>query len=148
MEAFLSEAQMFVWAEEFRATYILLEHRYYGASSPTADHSAGNLRYLSSRQALADAAHFVRAQQAQDRAGRPWVIFGCSYSGCLSGWFRMLYPELVRGAYAPSGPVLAQANFTGYNTQFFDTAGAACSARVEEATAAVAELFEKDIDRV
>merc|ERR1712176_1079866 len=103
---------------------MLLEQLYYGSSSPTSDYSAVNMKYLSSRQALADAANFIRSQQAQEQEKRPWIIFGCSYSGCLSGWFRMLYPELVLGAYAPSGPVKALANFTGYNTQFFDTGGA------------------------
>jgi len=29
-----------------------------------------------------------------------WVVFGCSYSGALSSWFRAKYPNLVRATLA------------------------------------------------
>lgn len=37
---------------------VAVEHRYYGKSVPTEDLSTENLRWLSSKQALADMAHF------------------------------------------------------------------------------------------
>jgi hypothetical protein len=70
------------------------------------------MRFLSSQQALADAARFVERMQANFTG--PWISLGCSYSGSLSAWFRAKYPTLVVGAVAPSGPVLATANFTQF----------------------------------
>ena len=45
----------------------------------------------------------------------PWITFGCSYGGSLSGWSRLKYPHLIHAAVSSSGPVLAEANeFTLY----------------------------------
>jgi hypothetical protein len=59
-----------------------LEHRFYGKSQPFQNLSLGSLGYLSSKQALADAAHFVaygvRAWHGKDTKV---VSFGGSYSG-------------------------------------------------------------------
>lgn len=41
------------------AMLITLEHRYYGISQPFVNWSTPNLRYLNSRQALADTAYFI-----------------------------------------------------------------------------------------
>ena len=50
----------------------------------------------SGTQALADAANFiVTYNETLDNPG-DWVVFGCSYSGALSSWFRAKYPNLVR----------------------------------------------------
>ena len=65
-----------------------LEHRFYGASQPTGDVSVASLRYLSSSQALADAARFV--SHVTREYGLPpttkWVSFGGSYPGMMAGW--------------------------------------------------------------
>ena len=44
---------------------VLLEHRYYGKSSPFESLSTENLRYLSSKQALFDLAIFRQYYQAR-----------------------------------------------------------------------------------
>jgi pimeloyl-ACP methyl ester carboxylesterase len=97
------------------AMVFLIEHRYYGASQVTADQSTANLKYLSSRQALADIADFIPAMTAKfNLQGAKWVTFGGSYSGALAAWSRMLYPDLIYGAVGSSGPVQAVVDFVGY----------------------------------
>lgn len=78
------------------------------------DLSTDNLRYLSSRQALADLAHFrTVVGEARGLANRKWVAFGGSYPGSLAAWFRLKYPHLVHAAVATSAPVHATVNFPG-----------------------------------
>ena len=90
--------------------------RYYGASHPTPDLSNKNLVYLSSRQALADVATLKSVLTAQYNLTEKnkWISFGGSYSGALSAWLRLKYPDLVDGAVATSAPVLAKFNFYEY----------------------------------
>jgi thymus-specific serine protease len=48
-------------AAQYGALIVSLEHRFYGASIPTADYSTSNMYYLSSHQAIADLAAFFHA---------------------------------------------------------------------------------------
>ena len=121
-----------------------LEHRYYGESFPEFDENdsssdISNLVYLSSRQALADLAHFVSFmndqiatnyhQVSSIRARRlgqdvkfndsvsidKWVTFGGSYPGMLSAWARLKFPHLIDAAVSSSAPVMPTLDFFGYN---------------------------------
>jgi serine protease 16 len=132
------------WAAAVKARYIALEHRYYGVSMPTPDWSTTPLvQLLSVEQALADAAAFIEAMVAQDTAKRygKWVVFGCSYSGSLSAWFRTKYPNLVVASVAPSGPVLAQIDYASFLPHFAAAATPACTAAARTATQAIQALF-------
>uniref|UniRef100_A0A914VBW8 Uncharacterized protein n=1 Tax=Plectus sambesii TaxID=2011161 RepID=A0A914VBW8_9BILA len=106
-----------VLAKKYNAAVFQLEHRFYGKSRPTPDQSIANLKWLSSRQALEDAATFIRAMNDmysyQWVNSSKWVTFGGSYSGALSAWMRERHPELVAGAIASSGPVFAKMDFSG-----------------------------------
>ena len=55
----LTSWQMSVYARQFNALQITLEHRFYGESQPLPTLDIQNLVYLSSEQALADAARFA-----------------------------------------------------------------------------------------
>eukprot|EP01101_Sappina_pedata_P004309 TRINITY_DN1800_c0_g1_i1.p1 TRINITY_DN1800_c0_g1~~TRINITY_DN1800_c0_g1_i1.p1 ORF type:complete len:474 (+),score=164.89 TRINITY_DN1800_c0_g1_i1:137-1423(+) len=147
-EEFLGEVQMFKWCKQFNAKYILIEHRYYGLSSPTLNYSTENMRFLTSEQALADAANFLVQYNTTLTNPGPWVIFGCSYSGCLSSWFRSKYPELVIGGYGPSGPVEAQADFTMYMGQFRASAGDACADAVQESIQAIEQMIPNQLNKL
>ena len=144
-----------------------LEHRYYGESYPVFSSSSNtsnddngchsisssssssssscsspvsneNLVYLSSRQALADLAHFVsnqtekilhEQQQQQQQEGLSlfhkynndhnqrlqWVTFGGSYPGMLAAWARFRFPHFITAAVSSSAPVQATLDFPQYN---------------------------------
>ncbi|XP_026881270.2 thymus-specific serine protease [Electrophorus electricus] len=113
--AWMQYGTWLTYAEKFGALCLLLEHRFYGKSHPTKDLSLESLRFLSSRQALADLAHF-RTVTAESRGltSSKWVAFGGSYPGSLAAWFRLKYPHLIHASVATSAPVYATANFPEY----------------------------------
>lgn len=94
---------------------VAVEHRYYGESVPTSDLSTKNLEWLSSKQALADLAHFHAF--FNDKYGlterNKWITFGGSYPGMLASWARIKYPHLFHASIASSAPVRAQLDFQG-----------------------------------
>eukprot|EP00211_Chloroparvula_japonica_P001843 CAMPEP_0119132090 /NCGR_PEP_ID=MMETSP1310-20130426/11419_1 /TAXON_ID=464262 /ORGANISM="Genus nov. species nov., Strain RCC2339" /LENGTH=437 /DNA_ID=CAMNT_0007122703 /DNA_START=153 /DNA_END=1466 /DNA_ORIENTATION=+ len=134
-------------ADKFGALYINLEHRYYGLSLPFSTFSTDNMKYLSSEQALADAANFIQTFNRTLENPGPWVVFGCSYSGALSAWFRLKYPHLVVASVAPSGPVLAQLNYTSYLGLFQEVAPAECVDVTRVAVKEIAGLIRTDQGR-
>ncbi|XP_020492543.1 thymus-specific serine protease [Labrus bergylta] len=113
--AWMQSGTWLTYAEKLGALCLMLEHRFYGKSHPTADLSNDNLRFLSSRQALADLAHF-RTVMAEDRGltNSKWVAFGGSYPGSLAAWFRLKFPHLVHASVATSAPLHATVNFPEY----------------------------------
>lgn len=96
-------------AAKFNALLIFAEHRYYGASTPFPDGTAGCMSYLTADQALADYATLIRTLREADPdvAAAPFVAFGGSYGGMLASWLRMKYPDAVAGAVSASAPIWA-----------------------------------------
>ena len=89
--------------------------------------SVENLRYLTSIQALQDAAYFVEYfTEKYSLKGSKWIVFGGSYSGSLAAWFRAKYPHLVVGAIASSAPVEAIINFKDYLNVVSNSLGQRC----------------------
>ncbi|CAN9511156.1 unnamed protein product [Ophioblennius macclurei] len=113
--AWMKQGTWLTYANKLGALCLMLEHRFYGKSHPTADLSTDSLRFLSSRQALADLAHF-RTAMADSRGltNTKWVAFGGSYPGSLAAWFRLKYPHLVHASVATSAPIHATVNFPEY----------------------------------
>ncbi|KAJ9590369.1 hypothetical protein L9F63_016606, partial [Diploptera punctata] len=110
------QGQWINYAQKYKALCFQLEHRFYGKSHPTSDLSTKNLVYLSSEQALADLAYFIRGMTEKYRlpADTKWIAFGGSYPGSLAAWLRAKYPYLVHGSMSASGPLLAIADFKEY----------------------------------
>ncbi|XVE87394.1 hypothetical protein DITRI_Ditri18aG0114000 [Diplodiscus trichospermus] len=135
---------LMVLAKKFGAAVVSLEHRYYGKSSPFKSHTTENLKYLSSKQALFDLAVFRQWYQESLNLKRnktdgenPWFVFGISYPGALSAWFRLKFPHLSCGSLASSAVVLSVYNFTDYDKQIGESAGPECKAALQEITQAV-----------
>ncbi|XP_048530634.1 probable serine protease EDA2 isoform X1 [Triticum urartu] len=141
-----------VIAKKFGAAVVTPEHRYYGKSSPFDSLTTDNLRFLSSKQALFDLAVFRQYYQEKlnsqynRSAGfdNPWFVFGVSYSGALSAWFRLKFPHLTCGSLASSGVVLAVYNFTDFDKQVGESAGPQCKAALQEITRLVDEQLRLD----
>jgi len=107
--------QYVVFAQQFKALIVTLEHRYYGESQPCDSLSTENLKFLSAEQALADCANFISWITESFKAqNSPVVTFGGSYAGMLSGWMRQKYPSLIDASIASSGPVHAEIDFYQY----------------------------------
>ncbi|GJV90788.1 probable serine protease EDA2 [Tanacetum coccineum] len=133
-----------VLAKKFGAAIVTLEHRYYGKSSPFKSLTTKNLQFLSSKQALYDLAAFRQYYQASyalnlfdkglTNVENPWFVFGVSYAGALSAWFRLKFPHLTCGSLASSGVVLAVYNFTEFDQQVGESAGPECKAVLQEVT--------------
>ncbi|GLV36675.1 uncharacterized protein CBL_02490 [Carabus blaptoides fortunei] len=92
------------------------EHRYYGQSFPVDDLSTNNLRFLTTEQALADVAGFIRhLKMSEGYQNSKVVVVGGSYGANMAIWMRAKYPELVHAAWSSSAPVLVKVDFSEYN---------------------------------
>ncbi|XP_042027635.1 probable serine protease EDA2 isoform X1 [Salvia splendens] len=146
----ISNDYLGVLAKKFGAAVVSLEHRYYGKSYPFGSFSMDNLRYLSSKQALFDLAVFRQYYQESLNAKlnksthNPWFVFGISYAGALSAWFRLKFPHLTCGSLASSALVLAVYNFTKFDQQVGESAGPECKAVLQEITNLVEQRLESN----
>ncbi|XP_019486777.1 PREDICTED: thymus-specific serine protease [Hipposideros armiger] len=104
-------------APAWGALVIGLEHRFYGLSVPAGGLDRAQLRFLSSRHALADvvSARLALSRLLNVSSSSPWVCFGGSYAGSLAAWARLKFPHLIFAAVASSAPVRAVLDFSAYN---------------------------------
>lgn len=114
------------YAKKFKARLIAIEHRYYGHSQPFNLLTTENLKYLSTDQALQDLAYIQTDLTSRKSWQARWVVFGGSYAGSLAAYYRQKYPNLVVGALASSGPVMADDNFDEYDAHMARVAGEQC----------------------
>nr|GEV86423.1 probable serine protease EDA2 [Tanacetum cinerariifolium] len=145
----ISDDYITVLAKKFGAAMVTLEHRYYGKSNPFDSLSTENLKFLSSKQALYDLATFRQFYQKslnlklnRENVENPWFVFGISYAGALSAWFRLKFPHLTCGSVASSGVVHAILNFEQYDRQIGESVGPECKAILQEVT----QIVEKQLD--
>eukprot|EP00064_Thunnus_orientalis_P009089 superscaffoldBa00001134_g9112 len=144
--AWMQYGTWLTYAEKLGALCLMLEHRFYGKSHPTDDLSTDSLRFLSSRQALADLAHFRTVMgESKGLTNRKWVAFGGSYPGSLAAWFRLKYPHLVHASVATSAPVHATVNFPEYLEvvwRSLASENAECPLLVKKASDTLVELLK------
>ena len=102
-----------------RLCFVVLQVVADGESLPLGNLELSSLKFLTVEQALKDAAVLIEYLQAQlpieynvthlrpANAKYKVVAFGGSYSGALSAWFRVAYPEHTVGSLSSSGVVNA-----------------------------------------
>ncbi|KAK3670554.1 hypothetical protein LTR78_009522 [Recurvomyces mirabilis] len=101
---------------------VVLEHRYYGTSFPTPDLSTGNLRFLTTDQAMADEAYFAQNIQfpGLEKYGdltsktTAYLGYGGSYAGAFNAFLRVQYPDVFWGTISSSGVTKAIYDFWEY----------------------------------
>lgn len=77
--------------------------------------TAEGLKYNTVDQALADLAYLIetlRSTRGEYESSKV-VLFGGSYPGALSVWFRVRYPHLADAVYASGAVVAPVVAFTG-----------------------------------
>ncbi|KAM3497017.1 hypothetical protein MY10362_009614 [Beauveria mimosiformis] len=109
------------FAQEIKGAAILLEHRYWGESSPFDKMTTKNMRHLTLDNAMRDTAYFARnvklsfdLEGASHPDKAPWVFSGGSYPGALSAWINKLYPGTFWAYHAVSAVVQPIADFWQY----------------------------------
>ncbi|OJD17153.1 hypothetical protein AJ78_02747 [Emergomyces pasteurianus Ep9510] len=109
---FLQKGIVKMLSEATNGLGVILEHRYYGESFPTANLSTESLRFLTTEQALADSAYFAQnvvfeGMEDVDLTAKggnaPWIIYGGSYAGAQVAFLRVEYPDIFWGAISSSG---------------------------------------------
>lgn len=132
-------------AQVHGALLLSLEHRYYGASIPTADLSTPNMRYLSSHQAVGDVALFITQYVLPtynlSLPSAQIVTFGGSYPGALSAWLRLRLPHLITVGVSTSSPIQAQFDYTGYNQVCYNSLSNPSVGGSPQCVAAVSAAF-------
>ncbi|TKA44774.1 hypothetical protein B0A54_04725 [Friedmanniomyces endolithicus] len=101
---------------------VVMEHRYYGTSMPTPDLSTENLRFLTTQQALADAAYFAQniafpgLEMYGDLTSKntAYLGYGGSYSGAFNAFLRVQYPDVFWGTISSSGVTKAIYDYWEY----------------------------------
>ena len=101
-------------------------YRYYGASQPFDSHKTSNLKWLTSRHALADMAVFITLLKEQlsidfGDVDRKVIVVGGSYPGAMAAWFKAKYPHLANAAWASSAVVNAIDNFNMFDYQIYNS---------------------------
>lgn len=148
-DALLRTGILYELAKETNGAMYATEHRYYGKSKPFQNFTTENLKYLSSRQALADVAKLLHEiKMLPQYKESKVVVVGGSYAGNLAAWMKLLYPELVDAAIASSAPVLGKKDFYEYleavSDDFEQYGTAGCHQKIRQVFSRYDKLFKSD----
>ena len=110
-----------VLAQEVGAATIVLEHRYWGESSPFTELTTANMTYLTLENSIQDLIHFANTVDLPFAKGSnthpkaiPWVLIGGSYCGALTAWTIAKAPGVFWASLATSAVVEAISDFWQY----------------------------------
>jgi hypothetical protein len=110
-----------VFAQTNGGACLILEHRYWGKSSPYQNLTTETLQYLNLDQSIQDLIHFAKTVKLPfDPAGTskpekaPWILSGCSYPGALAAWTHTLAPGTFWAYHCSSAVVEAVGDYWQY----------------------------------
>ncbi|KAM3083810.1 hypothetical protein ACMFMF_001174 [Clarireedia jacksonii] len=126
-----------LFAQEVKGAVVMVEHRYWGKSSPYDNLTTTNLQYLTLEQAIADFVYFAKtvdlpfdSNHSSNAASAPWIYSGGSYSGALSAWTESTSPGTFWAYHASSAPVQAISDYWQYFYPVQDGMPKNCSADI------------------
>ncbi|KAK0734689.1 serine carboxypeptidase S28-domain-containing protein [Lasiosphaeria miniovina] len=106
-----------MYAQAIGAATVVLEHRFFGSSSPFDGMDSETLQYLTMEQAAADVVNFARTivfpfdlNQSSVATKAPWVYWGASYSATLGSWIEHFHPGAFFAFHLSSATVEANSN--------------------------------------
>ena len=142
-----------VIAQQLGAAAVVVEHRYWGQSSPVSDLSTANMKYLTLNNSIADFVNFAEnvqlpfdTNQSSVASKAPWIMTGGSYSGALAAWTESTSPGTFWAYLASSAPVQALYDYWGYFTPVMEGMPANCSADVQAVVRHVDEVLTAGSD--
>ena len=122
------------YAQAIGGAVVMIEHRYWGNSSPYSVMSTKNMQYLTLNNSISDLTYFAKtAKLPFDPSGSstadkaPWVLSGGSYSGALSAWTEATQPGTFWAYHASSAPVEAVYDMWTYFAPIQEGMPANCS---------------------
>ncbi|KAK6439522.1 hypothetical protein LTR95_004273 [Oleoguttula sp. CCFEE 5521] len=129
-----------VIAQEIGGAAIVIEHRYWGTSTPYTNLTTENMKYLTLENSIKDLTNFannarlpfVHGRASSNAAAVPWVLVGGSYSGALTAWVESVAPGTFWAYYASSAVVEAISDFWRYFVPVQQGMPANCSADVSK----------------
>ncbi|EPS30153.1 hypothetical protein POX_b02836 [Penicillium oxalicum] len=109
------------YAQEVKGAVVMIEHRYWGDSSPYKELTTENLQALTLENSIADLNYFARnvklpfdTNSSSNAQNAPWVMSGGSYSGALAAWTESTAPGTFWAYHASSAPVEAIYDYWQY----------------------------------
>ncbi|GAB1310625.1 Serine-type peptidase-like protein [Madurella fahalii] len=115
-----------MYAQAIGAATVVLEHRYFGGSSPYEGFDSETLQYLTMEQAAADIVNFANniefpfdknKTSVASKALKPWVYFGASYPATLGSWVEHFHPGVFYAFHLSSATVEVNTD----NWYYYDT---------------------------
>lgn len=134
-----------------RAAGIMIEHRYWGQSSPYPQLTVENLQQLTLKNSIQDMVYFAKnvrppydlqGSSSADKA--PWILSGCSYSGALTGWVNSLAPGTFWAYHGSSAVVQTITNLWSYYGIIEEAMPRNCSKDVQKAVKYIDKILTGD----
>lgn len=124
-------------AQNTGGAVIVVEHRYWGGSSPYDNLTVENLQHLTVDNSIRDMTYFARnfvppfdTTGASSTAEAPWIFMGGSYGGALAHWIAAIEPGTFWAYYSSSGVVEALSDFWQYFVPVQEATPRNCSSDV------------------
>lgn len=124
-------------AEEMGGAVILMEHRYWGESSPYDLLTVKNLSYLTLDNSLKDITYLAKnlklpfdSSDASHPSNAPWIYMGGSYPGAIAAWLAVREPGTFWAYYSSSGVVQAITDFWQYYVPIEEATPRNCSSDI------------------